>query len=119
MAAARDADHVLVFLGLPASAESEGFDRTHMDLPANQVALVEALAAVHDRLIVVLANGSVVRMSTWQQHAAAILECWLGGQAAGGAAADLITGAVNPSGKLAETVPLRLEDNSSYFNFPG
>ncbi|HEY5845391.1 MAG TPA: glycoside hydrolase family 3 C-terminal domain-containing protein [Microlunatus sp.] len=119
VAAARDADHVLVFLGLPASAESEGFDRTHMDLPANQVALVEALAAVHDRLIVVLANGSVVRMSTWQQHAAAILECWLGGQAAGGAAADLITGAVNPSGKLAETVPLRLQDNSSYFNFPG
>ena len=58
-------------------------------------------------------------MSTWQQHAAAILECWLGGQAAGGAAADLITGAVNPSGKLAETVPLRLEDNSVVLQLPG
>ena len=109
----------VVFLGLPASAESEGFDRTHMDLPANQLALLEALAAVHDRLIVVLANGSVVRMSTWEQHAAAILECWLGGQAAGGAAADLLTGAANPSGKLAETIPLRLEDNSLVPQLPG
>ena len=117
--AARAADHVLVFLGLPAADESEGFDRTHMDLPANQLGLLEALAEVHDRLIVVLANGSVVRKSHWQQHTAAILECWLGGQAAGGAAADLITGAANPSGKLAETIPLRLEDNPSYFNFPG
>jgi beta-glucosidase len=119
VSAASEADHVLVFLGLPAADESEGFDRTHLDLPANQLALLDALAGVHDRLIVVLANGSVVRMSTWQQHAAAILECWLGGQAAGGAAVDLLTGLANPSGKLAETVPLRLEDNPSFFNFPG
>jgi beta-glucosidase len=62
--AARGADHVLVFLGLPGEDESEGFDRTHIDLPTNQVALVHALAEVHNRLIVVLANGGVVRVST-------------------------------------------------------
>ena len=117
--AARGADHVVVCLGLPGSAESEGFDRTHMDLPANQIALMEALAEVSDRLIVILANGSAVTMSTWEHQAAAILECWLSGQASAGAAADLITGAANPSGKLAESLPLRLADNSSYFNFPG
>ena len=111
--------HVVVFLGLPSDDESEGFDRTHMDLPANQVQLIEALAEVHDRLIVVLANGSAVRLSNWQDKVSAILECWLSGQAAGGAAADLLLGAANPSGKLAETIPVRLEDNPSYLNFPG
>jgi beta-glucosidase len=57
--------------------------------------------------------------STWQDKAAAILECWLSGQAAGGAAADLLLGTVNPSGKLAETIPVRLQDSTSYLNFPG
>ena len=117
--AARGADHVIVFLGLPGEDESEGFDRTHIDLPTNQVALVHALAEVHDRLIVVLANGGVVRVSTWEDEVAAILECWLSGQAAGGAAVDLLLGVANPSGKLAETIPVRLQDNSSYLDFPG
>jgi beta-glucosidase len=117
--AARAADHVIAYLGLPSTDESEGFDRRHMDLPANQIALLEALAEVNDRLVVVLANGSSVIMSTWQDKAAAILECWLSGQAAGGAAADLLVGRVNPSGKLAETIPVRLQDNTSYLNFPG
>jgi beta-glucosidase len=119
VAAARDADHVLVCLGLPGSAESEGFDRTSMDLPANQLALLDALAAVHDRLIVVLANGSAVTLSTWEHQAAAVLECWLSGQAAGGAAADLLLGRANPSGKLAESLPLRLADCAASLNFPG
>jgi beta-glucosidase len=116
---ARVADHVLVFLGLPGEDESEGFDRTHIDLPANQLVLVHALAEVHDRLIVILANGGVVRISTWEDKVAAILECWLSGQASGGAAVDLLLGVVNPSGKLAETIPARLQDNPSYLNFPG
>ena len=116
---AGEADHVLVFLGLPGEDESEGFDRTHIDLPANQLVLLHALAEVHDRLIVILANGGVVRVSTWEDRVAAILECWLSGQAAGGAAVDLLLGVANPSGKLAETIPVRLQDNSSYFNFPG
>jgi beta-glucosidase len=116
---AGEADHVLVFLGLPGEDESEGFDRTHIDLPANQLVLLHALAEVHDRLIVILANGGVVRVSTWEDRVAAILECWLSGQAAGGAAVDLVLGVANPSGKLAETIPVRLQDNSSYLNFPG
>ena len=116
---ASGADHVLVFLGLPGEDESEGFDRTHIDLPANQLVLLHALAEVHDRLIVILANGGVVRVSTWEDRVAAILECWLSGQAAGGAATDLLLGVANPSGKLAETIPVRLQDNSSYLNFPG
>ncbi len=116
---ARVADHVLVFLGLPGEDESEGFDRTHIDLPTNQLVLLHALAEVHDRLIVILANGGVVRVSTWDERVAAILECWLSGQAAGGAAVDLLLGVANPSGKLAETIPVRLQDNPSYLNFPG
>ena len=116
---ATEADQVLVFLGLPGEDESEGFDRTHIDLPANQLVLLHALAEVHDRLIVILANGGVVRVSTWEEKVAAILECWLSGQAAGAATVDLLLGVANPSGKLAETIPVRLQDNSSYLNFPG
>jgi beta-glucosidase len=116
---AREADHVVVFLGLPGEDESEGFDRTHIDLPANQLVMLYALADVHDRLIVILANGGVVRVSTWEDKVSAILECWLSGQAAGGAAVDLLLGVANPSGKLAETIPARLRDNPSYLNFPG
>ncbi len=116
---AREADHVVVFLGLPADEESEGFDRTHLDLPANQLVMLYALAEVNDRLIVVLANGGVVRISSWGDQVSAILECWLSGQAAGSAAVDLLLGVANPSGKLAETIPVRLQDNSSFLNFPG
>ncbi len=119
LATASAADHVLLYLGLPAAAESEGFDRTHIDLPANQLALLDALHAAGVRPVVVLANGSSVRVSTWEHQAAAILECWLSGQAAGSAAAELVLGLANPSGKLAETLPVRLEDSSSFLNFPG
>ena len=89
-----------------------------MELPANQVRLVEALAEVHNRLIVVLANGSAVRLSTWQDKVSAILECWLSGQAAGGPR-PICCWASPTLGKLAETIPVRLEDNPSYLNFPG
>jgi beta-glucosidase len=119
VAAAEEADVVLAFLGLPPAAESEGFDRTHIDLPDNQVELVTALGAANPRTAVLLANGSAVRTSTWDGRVAAILECWLGGQAAGGAVADLIFGLADPSGKLAETLPLRLQDNVAQLNFPG
>jgi beta-glucosidase len=119
VALASRADVVVAFLGLPAADESEGFDRSHMDLPANQRALLARLADANPDLAVVLANGSAVRLSDWEQHAKAVLECWLSGQAAGGAAADLLLGAANPSGRMAETLPLRLEDTPSYLNFPG
>lgn len=113
------ADTVVLCLGLPADAESEGFDRTHLELPDAQLALVDAVARVHDRVVVMLANGSVVRTADWEHRVGAVLECWLGGQAAGGGLADLLCGAATPSGKLAETVPLRLQDTPSYLHFPG
>ncbi|HYH91190.1 MAG TPA: glycoside hydrolase family 3 C-terminal domain-containing protein, partial [Solirubrobacteraceae bacterium] len=118
-ALATRASAVVVFLGLPAAAESEGYDRTHLELPADQTALLARLAAANPRLVVVLSNGSAVRLSAWEHHAAAVLECWLAGQAGGGAAADLLLGAANPCGRLAETLPLRLEDTPSYLTFPG
>src|SRR5215208_1913770 len=92
VALAGRASSVVVFLGLPDADEPEGFDRTHLDLPANQTVLVSRLAAANPNLVVVLANGSAVRLSDWEHHAPAILECWLSGQAAGGAAADLLVG---------------------------
>jgi beta-glucosidase len=110
---------VVAFLGLPGAEESEGFDRRHMDLPAEQRELLARLAAANPRVAVVLANGGAVRLSDWERHAQALLECWLSGQAAGGAAADLLVGRANPCGRLAETLPLRLEDNPSHANFPG
>jgi beta-glucosidase len=119
VALSRRAEVVVAFLALPAAEESEGFDRTHMDLPANQSALLARLADANPNLAVVLANGSAVRLSDWDQHAKAVLECWLSGQAAASAAADLLVGTANPSGRLAETLPLRLEDTPSYLNFPG
>ncbi|RFU20904.1 glycoside hydrolase family 3 C-terminal domain-containing protein [Geodermatophilus marinus] len=117
--AARDADVVVAFLGLPPEDESEGFDRTHMDLPAAQTTLLDRLLDGPAPVVVVLANGSAVLLTPWHERAAAVLECWLGGQAAGGAVADVLTGVVNPSGRLTETIPLRLQDTPSYLNFPG
>ena len=116
--AARGADTVVVHLGLPAPDESEGYDRPRLGLPENQVALLHALAAVTRRVVVVLAGGSVVEMP-WRDDAVAVLVTWLGGQAGGSAVADVLTGAVPPSGRLAETVPLRLEDTPAFGSFPG
>lgn len=116
---AADCDVVVLFLGLPASYESEGFDREHIDLPGEQTALIEAIAAANSRVVVVLSNGAVVRVSGWVDRVPAILESWLLGQAGGSALADLLFGKASPSGKLAETIPLRLEDTPAYLNFPG
>lgn len=108
-----------MLIGLPGADESEGFDRTHMRLPANQIATLHAVTAANPNVVVVLVNGSTVELGEVTPHARALVEAWLGGQAAGGAIADVLSGKVNPSGRLAETVPHRLEDNSSYLNFPG
>jgi len=116
---ARGAGTVVVALGLPAAYESEGYDREHIDLPGDQVALLEAVAAVNPRVVVVLSNGSVVSVAGWQQHAPAIVEAWLGGQAGGSGVVDVLIGAVNPSGRLTETIPVRLEDTPAFGNFPG
>ncbi len=119
VAAAKAADDVLVFLGLPGEDESEGFDREHLELPAAQTALLDAVLAVSARVTVVLSNGGVVRLSGWADRVQGIVEGWLLGQAGGGAVADVLFGVVNPSGRLAETIPLRLEDTPAFLNFPG
>ncbi|KRE22541.1 beta-glucosidase [Agromyces sp. Soil535] len=123
LAEARDAASVadvsVVFVGLHEHDQSEGFDRDHLDLPAEQVALIEQVAAVAPRTVVVLMNGAVVSLEPWHDRVDAIVEGWVLGQAVGGALADVLTGAVNPSGRLAETIPLALSDTPTYLNFPG
>ncbi|MDR6639508.1 glycoside hydrolase family 3 C-terminal domain-containing protein [Paenarthrobacter nitroguajacolicus] len=116
---ARRADVSIVFVGLDEKEESEGFDRTNLDLPADHVALIEAVAAVSNRTVVVLSNGGVVTLEPWHDDVDAILEGWALGQAGGGALADVLTGRTNPSGRLAETIPFRLNDTASFINFPG
>jgi len=119
VALAERSDVALLFVGLPEGDESEGFDRTHLDLPASHLALIEAVTAVNPRTVVVLTNGGVVSLEPWHDAPAAILETWLLGQAGGAAIADVVLGTVNPSGRLAETIPLRLQDTPSYLSFPG
>ena len=118
-AMAAEADVALVFVGLPDGDESEGYDRTHLFLPDDQVALIIAVAAVQPQTVVVLTNGGVVSLEGWHDSVAGILETWLLGQAGGSAIADVVLGSAAPSGRLAETIPLRVQDNPSYLNFPG
>lgn len=114
---ARGKDAVLVFIGLTDAYESEGFDRAHMKLPASHETLVRELAKINPNIIVALAGGASVETGAWEKDAKAILNLYLGGQAGGEAAYDVIYGAVSPSGKLAETYPVRCADNivSRYF----
>lgn len=116
--AAQQADVVLLFLGLPAAYESEGFDRTTLDIPAKQIEVLEAVAAANPNVAVVLSNGSVVSMP-WRGRAKAILETWLLGQAGGAALADVIFGDEAPSGKLAQTIIDDVNDDPSAMNWPG
>jgi beta-glucosidase len=109
----------VLFLGLPAIDESEGYDREHLELPESHTALLREVAAVADRTVVLLSNGSAVTVAGWQEQADAILELWLGGQAGGSAAIDLLLGDAAPSGRLAESVPERLTDLPAQLNFPG
>ncbi|MEC0202711.1 glycoside hydrolase family 3 C-terminal domain-containing protein [Paenibacillus lautus] len=116
--AARQGQAAVVIAGLPDRYESEGYDRTHLSLPENQLRLINAIAEVQDNIVVVLLNGSPVEMP-WLHQVKAVIEGYLGGQAVGGAIADVLFGKKNPSGKLAETFPVKLSDNPSYLNFPG
>ena len=119
VAAAASSEVAVLFLGLPAELESEGFDRDDIDLPADQLALLDAVAAANPRSVVVLSNGGVVSLGAVADRAAAVVEGWLLGQAGGTAVADVLYGVANPSGRLAETIPHRLQDSPAYLDFPG
>jgi beta-glucosidase len=113
------AEAVILFLGLPEVEESEGFDRTQLELPEQQLRLAEKIFDVASNVVIVLSNGGVVDLSPFVNRADAILEMWLGGQASGTAAAQMIFGFAEPGGRLAETIPLQLRDTPAYINWPG
>lgn len=112
-------DVTVVYAGLPLASETESRDRTTLDLPADQEALLTALADVDTRLVVVLVNGSAVALGPWHDRAHAIVAAGHTGQGAGWAVPQILFGDANPSGRLAETYPVRLEDTPAYLNFPG
>ena len=114
---AAHADVAVVFAGLPDSYESEGFDRSSLEMPSGHNQLIEAVGSVQPNVVVVLMNGSAITMP-WADRVKAIFEGWLGGQAGGGAIADVMTGRINPSGKLSETFPKRLQDTPAFPDFP-
>jgi beta-glucosidase len=116
---AGDADTAVLFLGLTAADEIEGTDRTHIDLPEQQLELLRSVAAVQPRTVAVIVHGGVVRLHEVADQASAVLDATILGQAGGGAIADVLFGRVNPSGRLSETVPLRLEDAPSFPTYPG
>ncbi len=119
VATARSAQVAVLFVGLAAGQESEGFDRESIELPADQLRLVREVAAVQPRTVLVLSHGGVVRLAPVVDLVPAIVDGALLGQGGGAALADVLVGAVGPSGKLAETVPQRLQDVPAYLDFPG
>ncbi len=109
---AEESDVAVIFAGLPAHYEMEGIDRTHICIPQNQTELIEQISAVKP-VIVLLCGGAPVEMP-WIDQVTSLLHCYLGGEASASAVALLLTGAITPSGKLAETYPLHLSDTPSY-----
>ncbi|MHC1739767.1 MAG: glycoside hydrolase family 3 C-terminal domain-containing protein [Anaerolineaceae bacterium] len=116
---AHNADVALLYIALPTSIESEGYDRENLDLTEQQVALIKSVSKVQPNTVVVLNNGAPVAMEAWIDDVAAVLEGWMMGQAGGVAIADVLFGKVNPCGKLAETFPIKLADTPAYINWPG
>lgn len=116
---ASTADVALLYVALPSFKESEGYDRLDLDLTAQQIALIKAVAEAQPQTVVVLNNGAPVVMADWIDDVAAVLEGWMMGQAGGAAIADILFGKVNPSAKLAETFPVKLADTPAHINWPG
>jgi len=111
-------DVAVVFAGLPPIYESEGFDRTHLDMPEQQTQLIQAVCKANPHTVVVLSNGSPIAMP-WVNQAKAIVEGYLGGQAGGSAIVDVLFGTVEPGGRLAETFPINASDVPADRWFPG
>ena len=116
--AAKAADVAVVFAGLTEEFEGEGYDRADINMPSCHNNLISEVVKANPNTVVVLAGGSVVYMP-WVNEVKGLLNSGLGGQATGAAVANILTGKVNPSGKTAETYPLRFEDNPTYGNYPG
>lgn len=114
--AAKSKDVVFIFAGLPDSFESEGFDRSHMQLPKSQTRLIEEVVRRNSNVCVILYAGSPVEMP-WIAQVKAVLMAYLPGQEGAASIANILYGQVNPSGKLAETFPIKLSDNPSYLHF--
>ena len=116
--AAKAADVAVVFAGLTEEFEGEGYDRADINMPSCHNNLISEVVKANPNTVVVIAGGSVVYMP-WVNEVKGLLNSGLGGQATGAAVANILTGKVNPSGKTAETYPLRFEDNPTYGNYPG
>ncbi len=116
---AKQVDVVILFSGLPFEHESEGFDRKTIELLESHIELIKAVANVNPKTILVLSNGSAISMHQWINDVPAVIEAYLLGQAGGGAIADILFGKENPSGKLAETFPMRKEHHPAHLNYPG
>ncbi|SKC89909.1 glycoside hydrolase family 3 C-terminal domain-containing protein [Maledivibacter halophilus] len=116
---AQGADIALLFIALPPYKEFESYDRDDMELTKHQIKLINEVASVQPKTVVILNNGSPVSMEDWIDNAAGLLQTWFMGQGGGKALADILFGKVNPSGKLTETFPMRLKDNPTYINYPG
>ncbi|MFC4401599.1 beta-glucosidase [Gracilibacillus xinjiangensis] len=117
-ALAKEADVVLLYIGLDEVTEAEGLDRQNMKIPENQIELLEAVSKVNQNIVVVLSCGSAVEMP-WIDNVKGLVHGYLSGQAGAKAILRVLTGEVNPSGKLAETYPFKYEDTPAYHNFPG
>jgi beta-glucosidase len=117
VAIARASDVALVFVG--SAHETEGADRENIDLPEAHQKLIAEVTKVNPRTVVILSNGAVLATAPWDKTVPAVVEGWLLGQAGGSAIADVLFGRVNPSGRLAETIPLSIKDHPSYLDFPG
>ncbi len=119
VAAAKDADVALVFVGYGSKLETEGKDRPSMDLPDGQDELIRAVAAVNRKTIVIFNCGASVTLTKWIDQVPVVIDAWYGGEEGGNAVADVVFGDVNPSGKLPFTFLRRIEDSPSYGNYPG
>ncbi len=115
---AAESDVAVLFVGLNGEWDTEGLDRQHMDLAGDQNELIRRVAAVNPNTVVVLQTGGPVTMP-WLDEVAAVLQAWYPGQECGNSITDVLFGHVNPSGKLPQTFPLRLEDNPAFLNYPG
>lgn len=115
---AQSCDVAVLFVGLSTNSEVEGGDRSDMKMPDSHLALIDAVCAAQPNTVVVIHNGSPIEMP-WVNKPKAILEMYLGGEGVGEATTNLLFGKSNPSGRLAETFPLKVEDNPSYLFFPG